>query len=136
MTAVPGLVLCALCIPLFLFNPHNPHRWWGLLLPGLMETQCSGSHSWCVAELGLEHGSLILGHKSFQHASRTFLARLEMSNYVKGTFFVSCDFGRTLCNLDLTTRFIFMVNFLLYYLLLQKSSVFMTHEGHFLSQFY
>lgn len=104
------------------------------MLLGLMKVECSGSHSGCVAQLGLEHGSLILGHKSFQHVSGTFLAWLEMSNYVKGMFIVSCVFGRTLCNFDLATRFLFL--WLTFYYIISYSRsphVFMTHEGHFLS---
>lgn len=98
------------------------------MLLGLMKAECSGSHSWCVAQLGLEHGSLILGHKSFQHVSRTLLAWLEMSNYVKGMFIVSCVFGRTLCNFDLATRFLFL--WLTFYYIISYSRsphVFMTH---------
>ena len=69
-----------------------------------------------VAELGLECRSLDFRAQAL-HASRTLLPRVEVSNYVKGTSTVSSDFGRTLCNFDFASRFIFKVQFLLYNLL-------------------
>lgn len=63
---------------------------------------------------------LTLGPNLFA-ASIPFLARVEISNYVKGTSIVSYDFGRTSCNFEFASGFIFMGNFLLYNLLFWKS---------------